>query len=159
MLYSVELWSRFRTLASPYGKGLLALGRGELSLLDTCLLTLQVAEIEDTGATDFTVLVDFDGVDERGLIREDPFDTDAAGNFPDGESAGVGGGTADLDDHASELLKSVLVTFLDPVGHGDGVTGLELGEAGCFSIGESFFYNLDVIHNFKTLSAQHHKTI
>ena len=146
MLYSIELRSR---------EGLLAFG-SELPFLDAGLLALQVAEVENTGAADLAVLVDLNGIDERGLIRENPFDTDAAGNLPDGKCAGVRGGTADLDDHASELLKSVLVAFLDPVGHGDGVTGLELGESRSFSIGESFLYNLDVIHNFKLLAAQRH---
>ena len=46
----------------------------ELLLLDAGLLTCEVAEVEDAGATDLTVLVDFDRVDERGLIGENPFD-------------------------------------------------------------------------------------
>lgn len=37
----------------------------ELLLFDTSLLTGQAAEVEYTGATYFTVLVDFDILDER----------------------------------------------------------------------------------------------
>ena len=60
MLYSVELRSLYVLLGS--GSRCLSI---ELLLLDTGLLTGQSTEVEDTCATYFTVLVDFDVLDER----------------------------------------------------------------------------------------------
>ena len=117
--------------------GLLA---DELLLLDPGLLAGEVPEVEDAGPADLTDLVDLDRLDGGELVREDSLDSDTAGNLADGESPGERGGTANLDDYALELLKSFLVTFLDPVGNGDGVTGLELREVGYILVRECFVY-------------------
>ena len=124
--------------------GLLA---DELLLLDPGLLAGEVPEVEDAGPADLTDLVDLDRLDGGELVREDSLDSDTAGNLADGKSPGERGGSANLDDHASELLKSFLVTFLDPVGHGDGVAGLEIRIGSGLVLRECLLYNLDVIHN------------
>ena len=124
-------------------RGLLGGSDDHLLFFDAGLLAGEIAEVEDAGPADLSYLVDFDAVDEGGLEGENPLDSDAAGNLADGESPGERGGATDLDAHASELLKSFLITFLDPVSHGDGVTGLELGELCCLSVIESLLCNLD----------------
>ena len=115
MLYSIELWSQVPC-------GLFVFSSFVDSFLDASLLTGQVAEVEDTCATHFTVLVDLDLVDERGLEREDSLDTDTAGNLTDGKSLGERIHALHLDDDTAELLVALLVSFFDPVGHGDRVT-------------------------------------
>ena len=129
MLYSIELRSQIVGLATDvclFGGVHLA-----LRLLDAGLLTSETTEVEDACTTDLTDLVDFNLFNERGLIGENPFDADAVRNFADSKSLGVGGGTTNLDNYAAEVLKSVLVAFLDLVGHGDGVTCLELRIRSC----------------------------
>ncbi len=106
----------------------------ELLLLDAGLLTGEVAEVEDACPADFTDLIELDAVDSRRLIREDSFDTHATGNFADGEGPGESILSADLDDDASEFLQTLFVAFLDLVGHGDGITGLELRIFGNFPV-------------------------
>ena len=116
--------------------------------LDAGLLTGEVAEVEDTCATHFTVLVHLDAVNERGREREDSFDSDTAGNLADGERLRERIHALHLDDDSSELLEALLVSFLDPVGHGDGVTCLELREFGGLATGKSLLCYFDQIHNF-----------
>ena len=118
----------------------------ELLFLDASLLTREVAQVEDAGAANLTDLVDFYFVDEGGLEGEDPFNSDTAGNFADSESPGEGSCTADLDDNASELLKSVLITFFDPVGHRHGVTGLERRNLSCFLVCKRLLDQFNQIH-------------
>ena len=120
MLYSIELWSQL------VGRlGLLIFSSVDF-LADAGLLTGEVAEVEDTGAANLAILVNLDAVNERALEGENPLNTNATGNFADGESFGERVHATDLDHDTAELLKSLLITFLDSVGHGDGVTGLEL---------------------------------
>ena len=119
MLYSIELRSRsaLRPLLCLFGYAL---------FLDASLLTGKIAKVEDARPADFTNLVDSDAVDSGRLERENPFYAYAAGDFANCESAGERSGTADLDDHATEVLQTILVAFLDFAGNGDGITGLEL---------------------------------
>ena len=107
-----------------------------LRFLDASLLTGELAEVEDACTTDFTDFVQFNLVNRRRLVREDPLDTDAVGNLADGEGLRIRGGSANLDHHATETLEPFLVAFLDPVRHRDGVTGLELRVGGSFVLGE-----------------------
>ena len=147
MLYSIELRSRFAGTGPAvvlFGGGLLD---GALRFLDPGLLAGEVAEVEDAGPADFTYLVDFDLVDERAFVRENPLDTDAVGYLADGKCPGERGCTANLDDNTAEILKSVLITFFDPIGHGDGVAGLELRIGGCFILREGFLHQFNQIHN------------
>ena len=147
MLYSIELRSRF----AGTGPAVVLFGGGflytPLRFLDAGLLAGEVAEIEDTCSADLTYLVDFNLVDKGTLVRENPFDTDAVGYLADGKSPGVRGSTANLDDYSAEILKSVLVTFFDPVGNGYGITGLELRIGGCFVLREGILHQFNQIHN------------
>ena len=139
MLYSIELWSHKQP---ALGRSML-LGRvlhHALRFLDAGLLTSEVAEVEDAGATDLTDFVEFNLVNRRGLVGEDSLDTDAVGNLADGGGLRVRGSATNLDHHATEALESLLVAFLDPVGHRDGVTGLELRVGSSFVLGERLLH-------------------
>ena len=141
MLYSIELWSQL------VGQlGLLIFSSVDF-LADAGLLTGEVAEVEDTGAANLAILVNLDAVNERALEGKNPLNTNATGHFADGESFGERVHTTDLDHDTAELLKSLLITFLNSVGHGDGVTGLELRVGSNFLILESLLCNLNQIHN------------
>ena len=110
-------------------------------LADAGLLTGEVSEVEDAGAADLAVLVHLNAVNERGLVGENSLYTHATGNLADGEGFGERVHTTDLDDHTTELLESLLITFLDSVGNGDGITGLELRVGSGFVILESLLCN------------------
>ena len=147
MLYSVELRSLGEASPGREDFYLLGVGLDEFLLLDASLRSGEVAEVVDAGAADLTDLVDLDAVDEGGLDGENPLDSDATGNLADGERLGEGIGALDLDHDASELLEPFLVSFFNLVGHGDGVTCLELGEAGYFVVRKCLLCNLYQIHN------------
>ena len=147
MLYSIELRSRWSGLKPGivlFGGGLLY---RPLRFLDTGFLAGEVAEIEDAGPADLTNLVHLDLVDERAFVRENPLDTDAVGDLTDGKSPGIRGSSTNLDNYAAEILKSVLVTFFNPVGHGNGIAGLELRIGGCFILREGFLHQFNQIHS------------
>ena len=116
-------------------------------LLDAGLLTGEITEVEDACAADLTNLVDLDAVNERGLVGENPFNTYAAGYLADSECPGEGIHTLYLDNYSTKLLESLFITFLDSVGHGDCVTGLELRIGGYFLILESLLCNFNQIHS------------
>ena len=143
MLYSIELRSQ-ETGTGPvvnlFGGSFL---HNTLGLLDASLLTGELAEIEDACAADLTHFVDLDLVDERAFVRENPFNTNSVGDLADSESPGIRGSTANLDDYSAEILKSVLITFFDPVGNGDGITGLECRIGGCFVLREGILHQFN----------------
>ena len=112
-------------------------------LADAGLLTGEIAEVEDTCTTHFTTLVDLDAVNERGLVRENSLNTHATGDFANREGLGERIHAANLNDYTAELLESFFITFLDSVGNGDGVTGLEIGIGGYFLVIESLLCNLN----------------
>ena len=97
------------------------------ALFDTGFLAGEVAEVENAGATHNTALVDLDVSNHRGGEGEDSLHANAAGDLSHGESLG-GAGAVDLQDHALELLDTLLGAFHDSIGNGDGVTGFEFGE-------------------------------
>ena len=140
MLYSIELWSQ---LVGQLGLLILYVD----FLADAGLLTGEVAEVEDAGAANLTVLVYLDAVNERGLVREDSLNTHATGDLANREGLGERVHTTDLNHDTAELLKSLFITFLNSVGNGDGVTGLELRIGSYFLILESLLCNLNQIHN------------
>ena len=146
MLYSIELRSRFGQKPDVvlFGGGFLY---DSLRLFDASFLARELAEVEDACPADFTYLVDLYLLDERAFVGENPLDSDTVGNFPYGESPGIRGGTTNLDDYSAEILKSVLVTFFNPVGNGDCVTGLECRIGGCFVLREGFLHQFNQIHN------------
>ena len=117
-------------------------------LLDAGLLAGEITEVEDACAANLTDLVYLDAVNERGLVGENPFNTYAAGYLADSECPGEGIHTLYLDNYSTEFLESLLITFLDSVGHGDGITCLELRIGGCFLVIESLLCNFNQIHNF-----------
>lgn len=96
-------------------------------LLDTGLLTGEVAQIEDAGAAHGTVLVDVNLLDERTCEGEDALHSDAVGDLTD--SKGFSGSTsAALQNNALEVLDSLFVSFFNLVMDSDGIASLELGE-------------------------------
>ena len=160
MLYSIEL--RSQGLAGPE-PGIVLLGGGllddSLGLFDTGLLTGEVAEVEYAGPADLTYLVDLYFVDERALVRENPLNADAVGYLADSERPGVRGGSANLDDHAAEVLQSVFISFFNPVGYGDGITGLECRIGGRLVLREGFLHQFNQIHSIFQNKAQRHWTV
>ena len=136
MLYSVELGD----LGFLFGSGLDLLAR-ELALLDPGLLARELAQVEYPGSADLTDLVQLDVLDERGLEGENPLDSNSTGNLADGESPGGRGSAPFLDDDAPEVLEPLLISFLDPVSDGDGVTSLKLGEGSNFLVSERLLNN------------------
>ena len=96
-------------------------------LLDTGLLTGEVAQIEDAGAAHSTVLVDVDLLDERTGEGEDTLHSDAVSDLADSKGLGSSASTA-LQHNALEVLDSLFVTFFDLVMYSDGIASLELVE-------------------------------
>ena len=142
MLYSIELWSQLVGLF-----GLLIFCNVDF-LADAGLLTGEVTEVEDTCATHFTILVNLNAVNEGRLEREDSLYTYTTGNLADREGLGERIGTFHLNNYSAELLESFLITFLDSVGNGNSVTGLELRVGSYFLILESLLCNFNQIHIF-----------
>ena len=126
MLYSVEL-------GSQVGERLLCCGSGDggsLLLLDPGFLAGQASQVEDTCATHLTDLVEFNRVDERGVVRENTLDSDSVRHFAYRKGLG-NSGAAFLEHDAAEFLDTFLAfalcgILLDAIGDGDGVTGLEI---------------------------------
>ena len=141
MLYSAELTRQNRGLETA--ALLFFVFTDESFLLNAGLLTGEVAEVEDAGSADLTDLVDFDAVNEGGSEGENPLNTDSAGNLADRKGPGILILSLNLDNDASELLKTFLIAFLDFIGYGDGITGLELRERFSFAFLESVFCNLN----------------
>ena len=142
MLYSIELWSQLVGLF-----GLLIFCNVDF-LADAGLLTGEVTEVEDAGAANLAELVNLDAVDEGRLEREDSFYTHATGNFAHREGSGERIHAFHLNNYSAELLESLFITFLDSVGNGDSVTGLELRVGSNFLVLERLLCNFDQIHIF-----------
>ena len=117
-------------------------------LADTGFLTGEITEVEDAAAADLAELVNLDTVNERRLEGENSFNADTTGNLADREGLGERIGTFHLNNYSAELLESFLITFLDSVGNGDGVTGLEFRIGSNFLILESLLCYFNQIHNF-----------
>ena len=96
-------------------------------LLDTGLLTGEVAQIEDAGAAHSTVLVDINLLDERACEGEDTLHSDTVGDLTDSKGFS-GSASATLQNNALEVLDSLFVSFLNLVMDSDGIASLELGE-------------------------------
>ena len=109
--------------------GLFLHSRRHALLLDTGLLTGQIAEVVDAGAANHTNLVDLDLLDMGRVEREDTFDAHTVGNLADGEHLGLAL-TLDLDNHTPEALEALLAALDDFVGNGDRVTSLERRHVG-----------------------------
>ena len=96
-------------------------------LFDTSFLTGEIAQIEDTGTTHSTMLVDINLLNERASEGEDTLHADAVSNLADSKGFGSSASTA-LQHNALEVLDSLFVTFLNLIMDGDGIASLELGE-------------------------------
>ena len=114
------------------------------AFLNTSLLTCEVAEVVDLRATNLTVLVDSNALDERAVHRKDTLNTYVARHFADGEAFFVFA-AVDSDYIATELLNTLLVTLFNTISHGDLVTGFECRKL-FFLTGECLFGNLNQIH-------------
>ena len=77
-------------------------------LLDTCFLTCQITEIEDTCPPYASVLVDIDLLDKGWSGRKNPFHANVPWHFADGERFGVSLSTA-LDNDSPELLNTLFI--------------------------------------------------
>ena len=95
-------------------------------LLDAGLLARQVAQIVNPRTANDAHLVHFDAVDVRGVEREDTLHAYAVGYFADGKHFRDAAALY-LDDHTAETLDTLLVSFHDSVGYGDGIAALERG--------------------------------
>lgn len=122
--------------------GLFLRSRRHALLLDTGLLTGQIAEVVDAGAANHTNLVDLDLLDMGRVEREDTFDAHTVGNLADGEHLGLAL-TLDLDHYTAEALQALLVTLDDLVRHGDGITGIERRYVGIRLGPQLLVYELD----------------
>ena len=141
MLYSVELGSQYRV---PWLLGCGSGGDGSsLFLLDPGFLAGQASQVEDTCTTYFTGFVEFNRVDERGVVRENTLDSDSVRHLADGERLGDTS-TTFLDHDTAEFLDTLLavtlgVVFLDLVSHGDGVLKSGYCFCSCASASQATF--------------------
>lgn len=135
-----------------YGQDLFSLEH-KLLLLNPCLLTSQIPKIEDSRSADLADLVQLDLINERRLYRENPLYTYTARNLADCESPCEWARTLNLDDHTLEVLESLLVALLNPIGNGNGVTSLELRVLGSFLVYESLLCYFNQIHFLNLLGA------
>src|SRR5690606_12841442 len=81
----------------------------------------------ELGPTDVTAADDLDLVDDRGVEREGPLNTDAEGHLADREGL-ADAATVPADDHALEDLDPGAGALNDLDVHLDGVTGAEVGD-------------------------------
>ena len=81
-------------------------------LFDTGFLTGEVAQVEDTGATHGTALVDVYLLDERAGEGEDTLHSDAVRDLADSKGLSSSASTA-LQHNALEVLDSFFVTFFN----------------------------------------------
>ena len=125
MLYSIELRSQFKAYGL-FSVGLLFC-TSEALLLDTSLLTGQVAEIEDSCPSYLTCLVKGYLLDERRIQREYPLNSNTVGYLSYCKCLGCTS-TTPLQANSLEVLQSFLVTLFDLVGNGYGITCLECRE-------------------------------
>lgn len=84
----------------------------------------KVAEIINSGTSDFSDLIYFDLFDVRGLYGKDSFHTDVPRHFPDGKSFFLAC-TFHLNDDSPEYLDTFFVSFDNLVMHTDGVSCAE----------------------------------
>ena len=110
------------------------------ALFDASFLAGEIAQIVKFCATNLTVLVDCDRVDERRFDGEDTLNTDVVADFTNGEALFVPF-ARDTDHYATVLLDTLFVTLFDAISHCDGVAGAKLGM--CFAGSECFFGNFN----------------
>ena len=109
------------------------------SFLDTGFLTGEITQVEDTGTTHGTTLVDVDLLDEGAADGEDTFHANAVGNLADSKGLSSSSTTA-LYHNALEVLDTFFVSFTDFIVNSDGIASFELGESFALDL---VFYELD----------------
>ena len=113
------------------------------TLFDTGFLAGEVAEIVKFGATNLTVFVHGNRIDERRFDGEDTLYTDIVAHFANGKTF-FSAFSRNADYNTAILLDTLLVAFLDTVSDGDGIAG---GEFGVLLAGSGrFLDNLNQIH-------------
>src|SRR5512138_3769193 len=122
-----------RGLGAVRGGHGLAVGGGRvvvalaLTLLDASGFAGQVAQVVEARLVDAAARDDFDLVDVRRVVGEDPLDADAVRDLADGE--GRPGALRDAADaHAFEGLEARLLAFANLCPDLDRVTRAELGQ-------------------------------
>lgn len=94
------------------------------ALLDACLLTYTIAEVEQAATTNFTMLDDGKTVNVWRGQWEDTLNANTVGHFTYGEGL-CETVSLNLDDVATELLDPGLVALGNSVVDHNGVTGAE----------------------------------
>lgn len=107
-------------------------GRSHFLFLDFGSLTLLTAEVKQACPADSPFPDHFDLIDGRGENGENPLNTDAVGDLPDGECFAIGARIAALDDYTLELLDTLLVPFFNFNVDIDGITRTEVRHPGSF---------------------------
>lgn len=103
-------------------------GRRNDFLLDTGSFTRYIAEVVQTGAANFTTLLNFDGINEGRRNREYPLYAHTTGDFTYGEGS-TAAYTFALQHHTLERLDSLLVTFFDLIAYVYSISGFEFGKS------------------------------
>ncbi len=115
------------------------------SFLDAGLLTYQIAEVIQAGATYFTALEHLNVFDIGRCKREDTLYTDAVADFANGEGF-TGAFAFDLNDITAEHLNTGLIAFDDLIAYGNVVTGAEFGK---FPLGQHLvLYKKNRVHDW-----------
>ncbi len=114
------------------------------TLLDTSFLTGTSTQVIELAATNLTVFVHCDFLNERAVHREDTLNAHVARHFADSETLLVLR-TVNADYIATELLDTLFVTLFNTISYGNLVTGFECRKLFLFT-GECLFSNLNQIH-------------
>ena len=110
----------------------------------TSMRTGEVTQVVQFGATNLAVFVHRDLLNERAVHGENTLNADITRHLANGEALLVLA-TVDGDDITTELLDTLLVTFLNTICNRDLVTCCECRELFLLA-GECLFGNLNQIH-------------
>ena len=92
----------------------------EAALLDASLLTGETTQVIKLSATNATILVDNDAVDKGALHWEDALYANVVANLANGETL-LCTLAVDLDNNATILLNTLLVTLFNAISYCDSV--------------------------------------
>ncbi len=116
---------------------------------DTGFLATKFPEIINPCSPDNTSFIYIDLVNERRRSRKNPFNTDVPGDLPDSKGF-VDTFAGSLKNHTLEVLDPFLVSFLDLIMNGDGITSLECREFPFLNKCIFYeFYSLSTVHDFQ----------
>jgi len=126
-MYSNAEGAPFFGAPSAFDEYLTVLELDEFLFLDTGFFASEVAQVEDSGATNLSIFADFNFVDEGRVDGEDSLYADASRHFAYCE----GGGRfrpLSLNNNTLVLLDTLFVPLTDFVVHRNGVAGREFGK-------------------------------